>query len=283
MRTRRSLRYAFFLILAALVLLPAAAQDEIHHVSYDQIHFSYPASLFDAVQIESIDAVPYSADLMFAETYPQHVRFSFLNYADGAMFELPYPFLTPQILVYHTDAIREFGEDFAVQYEELSALLNERPDLSAYAGASVTQPETRLPFLPWVNSAQILRSKPEYVELEGGSGIRYLTVYSQGIGPLTDRQVFYTFQGIVANGTIYVSAILPVKTGVWPEVADMTGVDMDAFTADYGQYLTDAAAQLGALENDAFMPCLSVLDALVGSIVVDPDIDLEPIIDSPEC
>lgn len=283
MRTRRVLKSAFFLLLAAFVLLPAAAQDEIHHVSYDQIRFSYPASLFDALQIESIDAVPYTSDRMFAETYPQHVRFSFLNYAGGAVFELPYPFLAPQILVYHTDAIREFGEDFAVQYEALSALLNERPDLAAYAGASVTQPETHLPFLPWVNSAQILRSKPEYVELEGGSGIRYLTVYSQGIGPLTDRQVFYTFQGIVANGTIYVSAILPVKTGLWPEEADMTGVDMDAFAADYGEYLTDAAAQMDALENDAFTPCLSVLDAVVGSVVVDPDVDLEPITDSPAC
>jgi hypothetical protein len=283
MRTRRTIRCLFILLLTGLLIVPVTAQDEIHHVSYDQIRFSYPASLFDTLQAESIDAVPYSADIMFAETYPQHVRFSFLNYADGAAFELPYPFLAPQVLVYHTDAIREFGEDFAVQYEELSALLNERPDLSAYAAASVTQPETRLPFLPWVNSAQILRSKPEYVELEGGAGIRYLTVYSQGIGPLTDRQVFYTFQGIVADGTIYVSAILPVKSGLWPEVADMTGVDMDAFSENYGQYLKDAAVQLGALENDAFTPCLSVLDALVGSIVVEPDTDLEPITDSPNC
>jgi hypothetical protein len=283
MRTRRCLSCVFVLLLASLVLLPAAAQDPVHTVSYDHIHFSYPASLFDALQIESIDAVPYNENTMFAETYPQHVRFSLLNYADGAAFELPYPFLAPQILVYRTEAIREFGEAFADEYEALAALLSERPDLAAYAGASAMQPETHLPFLPWVNSAQILRSKPEYVELEGGAGIRYLTVYSQGINPLTDRQVFYTFQGIVADGAVYISAILPVKTGLWPEEADMTGVDMDAFSANYGQYLTDAVTQMEAMENDAFTPCLSVLDAVMGSVTVDQVTDREPIIDSPQC
>ena len=283
MHTRRCLRCVFVLYLAAFVLLPAAAQDPVRTISYDQIRFSYPASLFDSLQIETLDAVPYTQDRMFAETYPQHVRFSLLNYADGAAFELPYPFLAPQILVYRTEAIREFGEEFADQYDVLAALLDERPDLSAYVGASAMQPETRLPFLPWVNSAQILRSHPEYVELDGGAGIRYLTVYSQGIGPLTDRQVFYTFQGIVADGAAYVSAVLPVKTGLWPEEADLTGIDMDAFSADYGQYLTDAVAQLGALSDEAFTPSLTMLDALAASITVAPDGERDQQFDSPGC
>ena len=283
MQTGRRLRYLLLVLLTGILIVPSSAQEPYHYVAYDNIEFCYPVSLSSSIQIEMLDTVLHTPSRFIEEMYPRHIRFSFLDYPNGMSFEMPYPFLTPRIHVYGTDAIREFGQGFSAGYDALAALLSERPDLATYAGASVTQFETRLPFLPWVSQSQILRSHPEYIEIDGGTGIRYLTVYTMGYDLITDRRVFYTFQGIAADGRAYISAILPVKTDVLPEFADATSIDTDTFSANYDQYLTDVVAQLSVLPDEAFSPSLTTLDALVGSIVVDPDVDLEPTIDSPNC
>jgi hypothetical protein len=263
----------FFLTLVSIGgwWLPVQAQESSHTVAYDHIQFTYPASLATGLQIETVEGVPYSENILFAETYPEHVRFSFPGYLGGSQFRLPYPFAAPQILVYATESMQEFGYEYQDQLNVLESLLQERPDLSNYVGASVRPPEIHLPFLPWINSAQVLRSHPQYVEIAGvGSGIRYVTYYSQESAPICDQEIFYTFQGIVAGGNYYVSAILPVKTGVLPEEIDTTGIDWDAFGASYSDiYLPKIFAQINQLPDEAFTPPLSVLDMLIQSITIE--------------
>lgn len=247
------------LLLCCLLISPVTAQEDQHTVAFDGIRLTYPSSLFAGLQIEPIPAVPYSETVLFAETHPAHLRFSALDFADGLSYQLPYPLVSPQILFYPVSALRDFGYEFAAQYDALAALLSERPSLDTAAA---------LPFLPWTNAAQVLRARPQYIEMEGGSGLRYLTFYAQGIEPLTDQAIFYTFQGIVADGAYYVSAIFPIKTSVFPEQIDPATLDMDALASGYAAYLTESLTQIESLADADFYPALTTLDGLIASIAV---------------
>jgi len=165
MNARRYGLWMLMLIAMSILAVPISAQDDTHTIMYDNIRFSFPSTLATGIQIETIEAYPITQpeeQFLYAH-YPEHIRFGFLNYLDGSEFRLPYLIEEPQILVYSVDAMREFGYDFIDQPNALEALLQERPDLSTYVGVS----ETRLPFLPWVNSGQMLRSHPQYVEIAG--------------------------------------------------------------------------------------------------------------------
>ncbi len=275
MNARRYGRWLVMLIVLSILSTPIAAQGDSHTVRYDNIRFSFPSSLATGIQVETIEANPLTLpeEQFWYAHYPEHIRFSFLNYLDGSEFRLPYLIAGPQILVYSTDSMREFGYDFVDQPNALESLLRERPDLSAYVGTSARPPEIRLPFLPWVNSGQMLRSHPQYVEIAGvGSGIRYVTRHSQEADHLTDRQIFYTFQGIMADGAYYVSAIFPVKTGVLPEEVDTSDIDWNEFAANYSDhYLPQAFAQINSLPDEAFNPSLNTLDTLIQSIAFETE------------
>lgn len=259
------------LVATALIIAvtgsPLSAQDEQHTVQYDDLRFSYPAALATGLQIETLAAIPYAEDRMFAETYPEHIRISLLGYMDGSTFQLPYPLQTPQIHLYPTAAFDEFGYAFADESAALATFLHERPDLNGYIGASVTSADQHLPFLPWLNSAQILRSHVRYLD----GGIRYLTLYSQDADFITDQELFYTFQGLIQNGDgeQYVAVMLPVKTGVLPEIINTSDVNWDSFAAHYGEYLAATFEQINQMPEDAFNPPLHTLDALVQSINFD--------------
>jgi len=270
MNIRKFGLWMLILIAVNLLATPISAQDTHHTVVYDNIRFSFPAALATGIHIEAIAANPLTLpkEQFSFEHYPEHIRFNFLNYLDGSEFFLPYVIAGPQILVYSTEAIREFGYDFSGRFDMLETLLRERPDLSTYAGASVLEFELQLPLLPWVNAAQMLRSHPQYIEVAGvGSGIRFITYYSQDADYITDQQLFYTFQAIMDSGTQYVSASFPVKTGLLPETVDMSAIDWKAFAANYSDvYLPETFALIDNLPDDAFTPSLDTLDALIQSI-----------------
>ncbi len=273
MNARRYGLWLLVLIVMSVVGKPIRSQDNLHAVVYDDVRFSFPASLATGVQAETIEAAPYLTDeQMQLGIYPEHTRFIFLNYLDGSEFRLPVLPAAPQILVYSTDSMREVGYAYSEQFDVLDTLLRERPDLSDYVGASVRMPEIRLPFLPWVNSAQTLRSHPQYIEIAGvGSGIRYVTHYSQDAAHITDQQIFYTFQGIMHDGTHYVSAIFPVKTGVLPEKVDLSDIDWDKFVASYDTYLAEIFERIDSLPDGAFSPSLKTLDTLIQSILFETE------------
>jgi hypothetical protein len=137
--------------------------------------------------------------------------------------------------------------------------------LDAYTGLFDSEP---LSFLPVVNAAQVFRAQPAYLTFggerggsEGGRGVRYLTHYAQGLVPLTQREVWYTFQGLTENGSYYVSVILPVRIGDLPVDAP-DDFNMDDFEA----YLAETFATINTTTD--IQPSLEALDRLVNSIAV---------------
>lgn len=267
-------RWSLVIIVLAVLSLPLLAQDNARHVRYNAIGLSYPETLAHSLLIEQIAAQPLTEpDTQFwASTAPEHLRFSFGGYQDERIFQLP---LLPdlyqnqaQLMVYPRHAIQEFGFGFLDQMSRLEHLLQERPDLSAYAGASVISDAQWLPFLPWVNHAQVMRAQPSYLDWDSGSGIRFITYFDQEAAPMVDQRVFYTFQGMLGGGQYYIAALLPVQTGILPADMSALEVDWNDFAPNAERYLNESAALIEALAESAFSPTLSTLDALVQSIEI---------------
>ena len=73
-------------------------------------------------------------------------------------------------------------------------------------------------------------SKPEYLKFENGSGVRYLTMYGQGFAPINNHDLFYSFQGLTADGRYWVSVIMPVNHPSLQATYD------DPLPADFAQF-----------------------------------------------
>lgn len=252
-----------FSIQAQDVPEPAPITTEIvqqMRVDYEGVQFAFDAALADSVSVASYPAS--EGDAQFPS--PAYTEFTLDGYAGGDYLNhAP----MPRIDVF---TIEDFGPYpyFIEQLDELSRLLAERPDLRQTVIADADNwGAAALPFLPIIPAAQVFRARPEYINVAGIDGIRYLAYYSQGLNPIVEGEVFYTFQGITDDGQHYVSIMLPVNTGVLPaELPD--SVDMDAFAAEYQEYLMNFVGLLTTADPDNFSPALSTLDTLAQSVQV---------------
>jgi hypothetical protein len=255
-------------------LAPLTAQDDLLTYEEDAIRFSYPLDLASAIEVAAIPAnLPQETPF----PNPAFLQFTFVDYAGLAPEDI---FHAPRLEVYQTADFAAFADpnfnEFTAdgQLRFLQQLLAERPDLSLYTEnlLPVGSVENSLPFIPTFNASQVLRAQAEYLDFQNGTGLRYLTYYSQAVNPITDSEIFYTFQGLSNDGSVYVVAILPVQTGLFPTLdeVDYSTLNYDAFATTYETYLREANANLNALDPRATFPSLEVLDALIESITVNP-------------
>ena len=129
-----------------------------------------------------------------------------------------------------------------------------------------------MPYLPWINMKQTLCAQPAIVEFANGQGVRYLSYFSQGLNPVLDREVFYTFQGITDDGQFYVAAFFPVETGIFPSEAPVCSACEPAsdLSAEWATVLAEQLIRLNAKPAQEFTPSLRVLDELIQSIEIAP-------------
>lgn len=237
------------------------------------ITLSYPAALAQTAAIEQVAPAPLSADRMFAESHPGYVRIAFGGYALKRAYQLAYPLTAPQVMLFRTADFVSYSSssptDFPGARAKLAALLAGEIDPRRCA-APPNSVEDHLPYLPWTNAGQVFCAQLEKLEFGQGSaagrGIRYLTTFSQGIEPVQDTTVFYTFQGLTDDGQNYVSAVFPVETGVFPPEppeAPLTNL------TNIRSLLAGQITTLNAKAAADFHPSLEALDAVVESIRLD--------------
>jgi hypothetical protein len=242
------------------------------------ISLSYDSSLAPWVEARSVPAVPVSDQILFAEAQPSYAQVRFWGFHGGRPYELP---ILPaenriaQVRVFRTAEFAGYGDDspqgFLNQMQALKDLL-----VRGIEPARCAQPitgEPAMPYLPWINMKQTLCAQPEIVEFAGGRGIRYLSYYSQGLNPVLDQEVFYTFQGHTDDGQFYVAAFFPVETGIFPTepppCPQCSEPGYDPF-AEWSAVLAEQLVQLNAQPQDAFTPALTILDDLIRSIRIGP-------------
>ena len=172
-----------------------------------------------------------------------------------------------QIQIYPTEGLNEEVQPVVAALQQVLA---ERPDLSIYevtaAGTDVNDPALGL--LPPSNAQQVFRSQAEYVDFIGGGGIRYLTMLSQGLMPVSNQDLFYTFQGLTADGATYVAVYYPVSLPDLPDSPQLDEADFNALTEDWTGYLNNILGHLNEQAGAAFTPDLAAIDALINTISV---------------
>jgi hypothetical protein len=239
------------------------------------ISLSYDSTLASRTEIHTISAVPFNDQTFYAGTHPTYAQISFPDFLAGQKYQLPVLATenVPQVMVFQTADFHGFGDDspqgFPQQFNALTNLL--KTSLEPTRCAELLTYESALPFLPWINEMQTLCAQPQIVEFANGKGIRYLAYYSQGVDPVMEGMVFYTFQGITDDGKFYVAALFPIRTGIFPTEPPACPKCSDPnydYPAEWKDTITKQLNQLNAQAGDQFTPSLEKLDELIRSIQI---------------
>lgn len=159
------------------------------------------------------------------------------------------------------------SEHEAGNFNKLEYILDEKPELGAYPVAGLDEPTHFLPPVLVINAAPMMHAQTAYLDFQNGSGVRYLTQFAQAVGPITNDELVYVFQGFTQDGEIYVVAIFPVNH------PDLVGRPFSTSEGLFGPdnfeaYLEEVVGILDESESTGFTPQLGQLDALLQSLIV---------------
>ncbi len=178
------------------------------------------------------------------------------------------------------------------EFSKVSVSIAKIPfDLKLLLSSQQAQAGQRLPFLSVDIEAQTFTAKPKFLSFANGSGIRYLTQYTQGIYPVTNSRMIYTFQGITSDGKYYVSAILPEGAAFLPDDFDgnnpnaglpeggivfpfptssgeASDSDLGDFTSQVKNYHEAILNKIEQTPDEDYTIPLSTLDAMIQSLEV---------------
>ncbi len=179
------------------------------------------------------------------------------------------PLWEPVVQVYPVARFVELVPNLSDTVAEMQQTLAQKP--SEFANS--------IPLLPIEDAAQVFHAKAEYYDFQNGQGIGFLTEYAQYYAPVNNRDLFYTYQGLTADGKYWVSVILPVNAAyLQPTYNDFTvpadGIlppqDMNSptFSDDMSAYYVKMVDKLNATSPDAFLPTLTCMKQFVQSLNV---------------
>jgi hypothetical protein len=252
-------------MLLALATTVSAQEDSAWStVSADGVALAYPHSLGPNVNI-----VHYAGDDPSlgqpGGPLPPYTEFQLYEKTDEPVDYLAWNG-KGYVTVYHTADFANYPL-YQDQLTALQKLLTDAPALDSFMAYDSNQPMPNLPFLPVYPAAQVIRAAAQYAEIGSLKGIIYLTVFRQDASPFLNNEFYYTFQGVTADGAVYVSARFPVVVpGVPAELpADF---DYDAWVTGIDQYMNDTMAALTAADAASFAPSLTELNDVFNSIVV---------------
>jgi hypothetical protein len=158
-------------------------------------------------------------------------------------------------------------KDFSSAYPDLnSAALNLQKILRERPGKFKNRED--VPDIPYNNASPSILSRFQYLDFRSGSGILFLTQYSQEMepNPVNNEELTLNFQGVTKDGRYYIAARLAITHPSLPRGIDFTdGIERDK---QY-RYLRKAERELEGLSEESFQPSLKSLKALLSSIHVE--------------
>ncbi|HEX3053575.1 MAG TPA: hypothetical protein VHP83_23145 [Aggregatilineaceae bacterium] len=240
---------------AATIVTPVGAAGD---ATFDNVHFTYDPTLASRLEVDVIAPFTDNEGMTMYGSLPGSTVFSFYDYPVTRFYG------QPEIRIFPVDTFPGANSITDQVLVQLQQFLASRPALTSDTGQVV--PALQIPVLPIVNAAQVFVVKPQYLDFQNGSGVRFVTYYAQAPSPLFNNgTVFYTYQGLTADGKYVITAQFPVYTPVLPDVIDFNTFDFEGFMATYESYMTETTA---ALDASTYTPDLSLLDALIQSISV---------------
>lgn len=235
-----------------------ASQGTSTIVEYEGVKFEFDSVLGESVWPEVRAAQPPFESSPGWEVKPEHIRFTFVYPRELSEFEVwgTGPYGPPYIMIFPTQPYSMISELAKGEIEALQSLLEIRP----------LTPEKQMPLLPLINAAQIFHTQVEYLDFQNGTGVRFITHYSQDMGPIVNQRIFYSFQGLTDDGAYYVAAYFPISASGLSN--DPIPEDWESFIAHYQDHVTETISHLDSLSSDNFEPGLDKLDRVITSLVV---------------
>ena len=225
-------------------------------VSYENISFVIPSGIASGANPEKMTSVDTNSGAPW-EIAPTHLRFTFTGY------QLQGKFFEPQIFVYPAQEYAQVNSTASEQIERLKKALSGSPLLK----------ET-LPNVPFFNAGHIITADIQLINFQSGGGVRELTQYDQYPAPINNHEMFYHFEGLTSDGKYYVIAILPITAPVLAEdekpesSVPAGGVPIPTSVGPNDVYYFSVSEKLNSLAPDSFTPSMTMLDALIQSILV---------------
>lgn len=160
-------------------------------------------------------------------------------------------------------SVEDFGEAYPslqIAAVELREILRDRPDR--------LDDQRAVPDLPLNNAGRSILSRFQYLDFRSGSGILFLTQYSQEMepNPVNNEELTLDFQGITKDGKYYVAARLAITHPSLPSGIDFT--DHIVRDRQYS-YLRKGEQELEAFSEESFEPSLERLKDLLSSIHIE--------------
>lgn len=221
-----------------------AAADSSPQVSLDT------DGIATGLESETIAAVSASDNVPFWDVLPEYTRVTLQGYPISSHL------MQPQIFIYPAEELGTVNEGAGTMVSSLQTLLQSPQDMPT------------MPFLPLFNAAQVMHTHLQYLDFNSGQGLRYLTEYDQGLLPINNYELIYTYQGLTSDGKYYVAAVLPVNHPSLPADGTITGNEPAEFTSDFPTYLANVANSLNPQAANTFTPDLTQLDAMMSSLEV---------------
>ena len=96
-----------------------------------------------------------------------------------------------------------------------------------------------------------MHTQVKYLDMKSGKGVRYLTQFNQGISPINNSELIYTFQGLTSDGKYYIAAVLPVTHPELPAGTDLNEEQSKKMN-DFQAYLSETVTLLDQQPAKAF-------------------------------
>lgn len=250
------IKFILLIFMLALGTVPALAQENTIH--FNDFGFSFDSALGSSVNVGQVPGDPVeSAGPGFSDA--AKTQFTLYDYGE------------PTDSLFDTGGVRFYRMEDIAQYDflqaiagQLQTLLDEQPDLTQFE-PGINSENGGLPYMPLLTHGQIITARAQYIETDALRGISYLTVFRADIGPFTNQDFLYTFQGISSDGLYYITVTFPLRTDLFPEPQ---GFDMEAFQQNFATYIAESVATLSSAQPDDFTPSLDAAEALVRSIQI---------------
>jgi len=203
-----------------------------------------------AFHTETISAKSTSENTPYWEILPEYTLVTLEGYPISEHL------MQPQILIYPVEDLVKVNEGAGDIVTSLQTLLKTPQEID------------HMPFLPLINASQVMHVHLQYLDFKNGQGLRYLTEFDQGLMPINNSELIYTYQGLTSDGKYYVAAVLPVTHSSLPADGKVTGNEPPEFTSDFSTYLAEAVKDLNSLADDTFTLDLARLDAMMSSLEI---------------
>ena len=242
---------------------PASTQPSGTQVSFGNVSFVIPTGLASDASSATVPAVDAQGSPTW-DAAPAFTRFTLQAYP------LQNKFFEPQIMIYPAQAYAGVNNGAAISIQRLQSIL---------ANPSGTLSNEVLPRLPYANAEQIIGGQAKVISFTGGSGVRVLAEYAQGFESINNNELFYHFEGLSTDGKPYIVAVLPINAASLAATSDVNapvpadGIPFPVNATDataYTNYFSAVTGKLDATAPDAFLPTLTILDALMQSLQISP-------------